>query len=37
MKQTYLDPAEARQMMADGGNRGYERPWEAWKLRALGR
>jgi HCOMODA/2-hydroxy-3-carboxy-muconic semialdehyde decarboxylase len=34
---TYLDPAEARQIMADGENRGYERPWDVWKKKALGR
>jgi HCOMODA/2-hydroxy-3-carboxy-muconic semialdehyde decarboxylase len=32
---TYLDPQEARKMMDAGENRGYERPWELWKKKAL--
>jgi len=31
---TYLDPEEARQVMAAGENRGYERAWELWKVKA---
>lgn len=31
---TYLDPAEARQIMASGENGGYLRAWELWKRRA---
>jgi HCOMODA/2-hydroxy-3-carboxy-muconic semialdehyde decarboxylase len=34
---TYLDPQEAQKMMDAGENRGYERPWEAWKAKALGK
>ena len=34
---TYLDPAEAQQVLASGENRGYDRPWELWKQKALGR
>ncbi len=34
---TYLDPAEAQQVLASGENRGYDRPWELWKQRALGK
>jgi ribulose-5-phosphate 4-epimerase/fuculose-1-phosphate aldolase len=34
---TYLDPEEARRVLASGENRGYERPWELWKREALGR
>jgi HCOMODA/2-hydroxy-3-carboxy-muconic semialdehyde decarboxylase len=34
---TYLDPEEARKMMEGGENRGYERPWELWKKKALGK
>ena len=33
----YLDPAEAQQVLQSGENRGYDRPWELWKQRALGR
>jgi HCOMODA/2-hydroxy-3-carboxy-muconic semialdehyde decarboxylase len=33
----YLDPAEAQKMMDAGENRGYERPWELWKAKALAR
>jgi len=32
---TYLDPQEAQKMMEAGENRGYERPWELWKSKAL--
>jgi HCOMODA/2-hydroxy-3-carboxy-muconic semialdehyde decarboxylase len=32
---TYLDPQEAQKMMDAGENRGYERPWELWKLKAM--
>jgi HCOMODA/2-hydroxy-3-carboxy-muconic semialdehyde decarboxylase len=32
---TYLDPQEAQKMMDAGENRGYERPWELWKAKAL--
>jgi HCOMODA/2-hydroxy-3-carboxy-muconic semialdehyde decarboxylase len=31
----YLDPEEARQVMAAGENRGYERAWELWKAKAV--
>jgi ribulose-5-phosphate 4-epimerase/fuculose-1-phosphate aldolase len=31
---TYLDPAEARQIMASGENGGYLRAWELWKRKA---
>ena len=34
---TYLDAEEARRVMDAGENRGYERPWELWKARALGK
>jgi HCOMODA/2-hydroxy-3-carboxy-muconic semialdehyde decarboxylase len=34
---TFLDPAEAQQVMASGENNGYARPWEAWKRKALGK
>jgi len=34
---TYLDPEEARKVMESGENRGYERPWELWKMKALGK
>jgi HCOMODA/2-hydroxy-3-carboxy-muconic semialdehyde decarboxylase len=33
----YLDPEEARRVMEAGENRGYERPWELWKAKALGK
>jgi ribulose-5-phosphate 4-epimerase/fuculose-1-phosphate aldolase len=33
----YLDPQEAQKMMDAGENRGYERPWELWKAKAMGR
>jgi HCOMODA/2-hydroxy-3-carboxy-muconic semialdehyde decarboxylase len=36
-KITYLDPQEAQKMMDSGENRGYERPWEAWKAKAMGK
>jgi HCOMODA/2-hydroxy-3-carboxy-muconic semialdehyde decarboxylase len=32
---TYLDPQEAQKMMDAGENRGYERPWELWKAKAM--
>ena len=34
---TYLDPQEAQKMMDGGENGGYERPWELWKSKALGK
>src|SRR5215470_16716390 len=34
---TYLDPQEAQKMMEGGENRGYERPWELWKAKAMGK
>lgn len=34
---TYLDPQEAQKMMDSGENRGYERPWELWKSKAMGK
>jgi ribulose-5-phosphate 4-epimerase/fuculose-1-phosphate aldolase len=34
---TYLDPQEAQKMMDAGENRGYERPWELWKSKAMGK
>jgi ribulose-5-phosphate 4-epimerase/fuculose-1-phosphate aldolase len=34
---TYLDPQEAQKMMENGENRGYERPWELWKAKAMGK
>jgi HCOMODA/2-hydroxy-3-carboxy-muconic semialdehyde decarboxylase len=34
---TYLDPQEALKMMEGGENRGYERPWELWKAKAMGK
>ncbi len=34
---TYLDAQEAQKMMDSGENRGYERPWEAWKAKAMGK
>jgi ribulose-5-phosphate 4-epimerase/fuculose-1-phosphate aldolase len=34
---TYLDPQEAQKMMESGENRGYERPWELWKAKAMGK
>jgi HCOMODA/2-hydroxy-3-carboxy-muconic semialdehyde decarboxylase len=33
---TYLDPEEARRVLAAGENRQYERPWELWRRQALG-
>ena len=33
---TYLDPAEAREVLEAGENRGYDRPWELWRRDALG-
>jgi HCOMODA/2-hydroxy-3-carboxy-muconic semialdehyde decarboxylase len=32
---TYLDPEEAKQVLASGENVGYERPWGIWKKKAL--
>ena len=32
---TYLDPQEAQKIMDAGENRGYERPWELWKAKAM--
>ena len=34
---TYLDAEEAKRVMDAGENRGYERPWELWKAKALGK
>jgi HCOMODA/2-hydroxy-3-carboxy-muconic semialdehyde decarboxylase len=34
---TSLDPQEAQKVMDAGENRGYERPWELWKARAMGK
>ena len=34
---TYLDPQESQKVMEAGENRGYERPWELWKAKALGK
>ena len=31
---TYLDPQEARRVMAAGENGGYQRAWELWKRKA---
>ena len=33
----YLDPQEAQKMIDAGENNGYERPWELWKRKAMGR
>jgi len=33
----YLDPQEAQKMIDGGENNGYERPWELWKRKAMGR
>ena len=33
----YLDPQEARQVMAAGENGGYQRAWELWKRKAAAR
>jgi HCOMODA/2-hydroxy-3-carboxy-muconic semialdehyde decarboxylase len=33
-KVTYLDPQEAQKIMEAGENRGYERAWELWKMKA---
>jgi len=33
---TYLDPEEARRVVAAGENTGYSRPWELWRRSALG-
>jgi HCOMODA/2-hydroxy-3-carboxy-muconic semialdehyde decarboxylase len=34
---TYLDPEEARRIVAAGENGGYLRPWELWKRNAMAR
>ncbi len=34
---TYLDPEEAKAVMDAGENRSYDRPWEMWKRKAMGR
>jgi hypothetical protein len=34
---TYLDAEEAKRVMDAGENRGYERPWELWKAKAMGK
>ena len=34
---TYLDPQEAKKMLDSGENGGYERPWAAWKAKAMGK
>ena len=34
---TYLDPQEAQKMLDSGENGGYERPWAAWKAKAMGK
>jgi HCOMODA/2-hydroxy-3-carboxy-muconic semialdehyde decarboxylase len=34
---TYLDPKEAQAMIDAGENRGYDRPWEMWKRKAMAR
>jgi HCOMODA/2-hydroxy-3-carboxy-muconic semialdehyde decarboxylase len=34
---TYLDPAEALEIMKSGENRSYERAWELWKKKVSGR
>jgi HCOMODA/2-hydroxy-3-carboxy-muconic semialdehyde decarboxylase len=34
---TYLDPAEAQEIMKSGENRSYERAWELWKKKVSGR
>ena len=34
---TYLDPQEAKAVMDSGENRGYERAWELWKKKAMGK
>jgi len=34
---TYLDPQEAQKIVEGGENRGYERPWELWKAKAVGK
>lgn len=32
---TYLDPQEAKNVLAAGENRGYERAWELWKRKVM--
>jgi ribulose-5-phosphate 4-epimerase/fuculose-1-phosphate aldolase len=34
---TYLDPAESQAVLKSGENTSYQRPWEFWKRRAMGR
>jgi ribulose-5-phosphate 4-epimerase/fuculose-1-phosphate aldolase len=34
---TYLDVQEAQAVVDAGENRGYERPWEMWKRKAMGK
>jgi ribulose-5-phosphate 4-epimerase/fuculose-1-phosphate aldolase len=34
---TYLDPAEAQEILKSGENTSYQRPWEFWKRRAMGK
>lgn len=34
---TYLDPQEAKAVLDAGENRGYDRPWEMWKRKAMGK
>lgn len=34
---TYLDPEEAKAVMDAGENRSYDRPWEMWKRKAIGK
>ena len=34
---TFLDPQEARGVMAAGENGGYQRAWEVWKRKAAAR
>jgi HCOMODA/2-hydroxy-3-carboxy-muconic semialdehyde decarboxylase len=34
---TYLDPAESQEILKSGENTSYQRPWELWKQRALGK
>jgi ribulose-5-phosphate 4-epimerase/fuculose-1-phosphate aldolase len=36
-KVNYLDPGESQKVMEAGENRGYERAWELWKQKAMGR
>ena len=34
---TYLDPQEARKMVDSGEHNGYERPWQLWKQKVIGK